>query len=80
MGDVGDYWRDAREDRRYFDLHGCWPGQKLCKLCGIAFTPMKRTHDKCRHCSQAWEYGYLLMHKGDCRNGMGNDRNSTEGR
>ena len=63
MGDVGDHWREAREDRRYFDEHGHWPGQKLCRLCGSPFTPKEKKHDKCRHCAQAWSQGYVLVRK-----------------
>lgn len=64
MGDIGDYWREAREDRQYYDNHGHWPGQKLCKLCGKAFRPAQKGHDKCRHCAQAWSQGYVLVGKG----------------
>lgn len=62
MGDVGDYWRAAKEDKAFFESHGHWPGQKVCKACGIAYHPNgKDRHAKCRHCAQAWSQGYELV-------------------
>ena len=60
MGDIGDYWNEAKEDRRFFESHGHWPGQRLCR-CGKAFTPLKKQHDKCRDCAQAWSQGFVLV-------------------
>lgn len=54
MGDVGDHWREAREDRRFFNEHGHWPGQKICKNpdCKRPFWPRADWHRVCGKCAK----------------------------
>ena len=61
MGNSGDYWRESRQDKRFFKDHGRWPDQKFCASCDTAFYPRKKGQTRCQHCTQAWMHGYTLV-------------------
>jgi len=61
MGDIGDYWNDAKDSRNFHTRHGHWPDERICTRCKTPFRHNGKKITVCRYCAQAWAAGYELL-------------------